>query len=96
MLLIVSAAVGGVLFLIIVVLVIIVCKKKAKQPLEMDHLEPKVHDNTYQDISAREMSVFNEDKSDVYKIPRAKLSGSQLAFQQSLAADVRPSSLYER
>ncbi|KAH3861491.1 hypothetical protein DPMN_024421 [Dreissena polymorpha] len=96
LLVIVSATVGCALFLIIVVLVIIVCKKKAKQPLEIDHLEPKVHDNTYQDISAREMSVFNDDKSDVYKIPRAKLSGSQLAFKQSLAADVRPSSLYER
>ncbi|KAH3872667.1 hypothetical protein DPMN_035887 [Dreissena polymorpha] len=53
--------------------------------MEMDHLEPKEHDNTYQDISAREMSVFKDDKSDVHKIPRAKLSESQLAFEESQA-----------
>ncbi|XP_052268670.1 uncharacterized protein LOC127870050 [Dreissena polymorpha] len=79
---IVSAAVGGALFLIIVVLVVVLCKKKAKKPMEMDHLESKAHDNTYQDISAREMSVL---KDDVHKTPRANLSGSKLAFEESQA-----------
>ncbi|KAH3858727.1 hypothetical protein DPMN_101354 [Dreissena polymorpha] len=92
---IVSSVIGGILFLVIVVLVFIVCKKRAKKPMALDRMEPKVHDNTYQDINLREMSVLSVGSTDVYRIPRAKLSGSQLAFQRGLG-DARRDHLYER
>ncbi|XP_052763243.1 scavenger receptor cysteine-rich type 1 protein M160-like [Mya arenaria] len=79
--LIVSTSAGILLLLLILVLVVVVCKRQNKkrdnQPVRS--LEPKHKDNVYRDM--HDIALQKQMQELETKIPRLKLSGSQLAFE---------------